>query len=434
MSPSTRASPPTGAPGGTGSSKRSTMAPGRPTGFSRVLTRGSRKLSSSMTARGGGAPLDELRAASTLWAGQWSADDASTPLAEQEWESELAAAADNEAPYDVLTPGELREVALSFPRRTGISLDGVHVRHLALLPDEALLALAVILLVVEQLGVLPSQVQRLLIFLIPKATGGRRPIMLAPALYRWWARARRPLAERWEADNDHPFFAASKGRTAIDPVYRRAVRAEAAAAEGKCVVTGLWDIAKFLERIVHALLVRRAGRCGAPMRALRVCLSMYRAVRYLTISPFVATPVRATVGVAAGCGFATTWVKVYSLEPLAEALAEISASIPPLVTANAEIYIDDLQWDVEAGTEEEAASAFVSVAQVLSDTIQVDMCADLAYDKAAVVAAAPGTWRSDRLARARCAGGWDARAAPRLSPPTTLALTTLLVVPAPSGR
>lgn len=27
----------------------------------------------------------------------------------------------------------------------------------------------------------------------------------------------------------------------------------AAAAEGKCVVTGLWDIAKFFERIVHAL-------------------------------------------------------------------------------------------------------------------------------------------------------------------------------------
>ena len=75
-------------------------------------------------------------------------------------------------------------------------------------------------------------------------------------------------------------------------------------------------------------------------------------------------------------------------------------AFPPLVTANAEIYIDDLQWDVEAGTEEEAASAFVSVAQVLSDTIQVDMCADLAYDKAAVVAAAPGTRRSDRLARA----------------------------------
>jgi hypothetical protein len=282
----------------------------------------------------GGGPLDELRSASTLWSGQWNALDASTPAAEPDWDRELAEAADREPPYGVLSPKELRDVGLSFPRRTGTSLDGIHVRHLALLPDDALIVLAIIILVVEQLGVLPSQVQRLLIFLIPKATGGRRPIMLAPALYRWWARARRPLAEEWEADNDHPFFAASKGRTAIDPVYRRAVQAEAAAADGKCVVTGLWDIAKFFECIAHAILVRRAERCGAPMRALRVCLGMYRAVRYLTIAPFVATPVRAIVGVAAGCGFATTWIKVYSLEPLVEAIAEMKVCIPPSVTAS----------------------------------------------------------------------------------------------------
>ena len=113
------------------------------------------------------------------------------------------------------------------------------------------------------------------------------------------------MAEEWEAANDHPFFAASQGRTAIDPVYRRAVRAEAAAAHGKCVVSGFWDIVKFFECIVHFLLLHRARRCGAPMRALRVCLGMYRAVRYLTISPFVASPVRVTVGVTAGCGFTT---------------------------------------------------------------------------------------------------------------------------------
>ena len=153
--------------------------------------------------------------------------------------------------------------------------------------------------------------------------------MLAPALYRWWARARRPLAERWEADNDHQFFAASKGRTAIDPVYRRAARAEAAAAEGRCVVTGLWDIAKFFERIVHALLVRRAGRCGAPMRALRVCLGMYRAVRYLTISPFVAAPVRATVSVAAGCGFATTGSRFILWSPSSRHSLRSALAFPP---------------------------------------------------------------------------------------------------------
>jgi hypothetical protein len=113
------------------------------------------------------------------------------------------------------------------------------------------------------------------------------------------------------------------------------------------------------------------------MRALRVCLGLYRAVRYLTILPFVASPLRATVGVTAGCGFATTWVKAYSMEPLLEALVEIAVRVPPPVSTNAEIYIDDLQWDVEADTEQEAASAFVEIAHVLRDVIQVDMCADL---------------------------------------------------------
>jgi hypothetical protein len=119
----------------------------------------------------GGSPLEELRSASSLWAGHWNAGDASEPPPVQDWESELTEAAQSEDSYELLAPDVLREVALSFPRRTGISLDGIHVRHLALLPDDALHALATIILVIEQLGLLPTQVQRLLIFLIPKATG-----------------------------------------------------------------------------------------------------------------------------------------------------------------------------------------------------------------------------------------------------------------------
>ena len=183
----------------------------------------------------GGSPLDELREENAKWAGHWYATDAHAAPVPEEWERELDEAARIEAPYAIPLPDELREAALSFPRRTGVSLDGIHVRHLALLPDEALAVLALLIMVIEALGCLPTQVQRLLIFLIPKSTGGRRPIMLAPALYRWWTRVRRPLAEEWDAAHDYPFFAASKGRTAVDPVYRRAVRAEAAATDGKCV-------------------------------------------------------------------------------------------------------------------------------------------------------------------------------------------------------
>ena len=94
------------------------------------------------------------------------------------------------------------------------------------------------------------------------------------------------------------------------------------------------------------------------MRALRFCLGMYRAVGYLTISQFVASPVRATAS-----------VKVYTLEPLFEALDVTAICVPAQIALNVEIYIDDLQWDVEAYTEQEAASAFGDMADVLRDVI-----------------------------------------------------------------
>ena len=57
---------------------------------------------------------------------------------------------------------------------------------------------------------------------VASETSSWRKDTALPCTVGWWARARRPLAEAWDADHDHPFFAASKGRTAIDPVYRRA--------------------------------------------------------------------------------------------------------------------------------------------------------------------------------------------------------------------
>lgn len=64
------------------------------------------------------------------------------------------------------------------------------------------------------------------------------------------------------------------------------------------------------------------------MRALKVSASMYRAVWYLIIFPFVSSPVRATVGVAAGCGFASTWVKVGTFELVSAAIADVSYYVP----------------------------------------------------------------------------------------------------------
>jgi hypothetical protein len=186
-----------------------------------------------------GSPLDALTSEAAVWATHWAASEQPPDdISNQEWVKDLECAALAEQPLPPLDVEELRQAGLSFKRQTGVAMDGIHVRHLALLPPLALVVLAILFQVVEQLGCLPCQVQRLLIFLIPKVTGGRRPIMLAPAFYRGWTRARRQHAQEWEDANDQPFFAAGKGRSAVDPVWRRAVEAEVDSATRRSAVSG----------------------------------------------------------------------------------------------------------------------------------------------------------------------------------------------------
>eukprot|EP00959_Pyramimonas_sp_CCMP1952_P204683 4279935-Pyramimonas_sp.AAC.1 len=54
---------------------------------------------------------------------------------------------------------------------------------------------------------LPHPAQVLLTSLLPKPAGGHRPIGLFSALHRLWARARRPYAERWEAEQQRLYLA-----------------------------------------------------------------------------------------------------------------------------------------------------------------------------------------------------------------------------------
>ena len=103
----------------------------------------------------------------------------------QGWERELDDAAELEVAVQLLDEEVLRQMCLSFKRRTGVAMNGIHVCHLALLTSHARVVLALLFQVIELIGYLPAQVQMLLIFLKPKATGGRRPIMLASAFYTW---------------------------------------------------------------------------------------------------------------------------------------------------------------------------------------------------------------------------------------------------------
>ena len=78
-----------------------------------------------------------------------------------------------------LTVQVLRDSATLFPTRTGLGWDKMHPRAIgARCPDFAMRLLVAILVACERLGRWPRNIGVVLICLIPKPDGGRRPIGL----------------------------------------------------------------------------------------------------------------------------------------------------------------------------------------------------------------------------------------------------------------
>ena len=106
---------------------------------------------------------------------------------------------------------EIRQAALTFPLQTGLGGDNISPRAVARLSDPLVQWLGRILHMAETLGIWPQVWHLVMIVLIPKADGGRRPIGLFPTLIRIWMRARSPVARQWEARNALPCFFGGKG-------------------------------------------------------------------------------------------------------------------------------------------------------------------------------------------------------------------------------
>ncbi len=149
-------------------------------------------------------------------------------------------------PLPRLTPDQLRGASLAFARRTACTYDGWHVRHFGLLSDAGLEVLGMVLEAIERASRWPSQVTLVTATMIDKPRGGHRLIGKMAALYRVWAKARRPYAEDWEAANARPFFASSAGSGPVDAVFRQSMRQEAASSSGGAAATVLEDMESFL--------------------------------------------------------------------------------------------------------------------------------------------------------------------------------------------
>ena len=170
--------------------------------------------------------------------------------------------------------------------------------------------------ITECLGTMPPSARTVSVALIPKATGGHRPVCIGTAYMRLYSRARSPIVSKWEERFRRAFLSSAKATGAIEAVWRQALDAEEAVEQGGHAAAILWDLEAFFVTVDLELLEERAKAMGFPPAILQVALSMYRSPRMLGASGCVAAPLEPRRGIMAGCIFAKALVTAYYVLPL----------------------------------------------------------------------------------------------------------------------
>ena len=229
----------------------------------------------------------------------------------------------------------LRRTALTFPAHTGVGVENISPRALARLSDECLDALAALLFSFEEHGEWGEEIKNVLIVLLAKADGGRRPIGLFPALIRIWMRARAEHAREWEDRHQRGYLYGGKGRGAQRAAWQNGFEAEASALDGQSFGQTLLDLVKAYEKIPHEHIVAAAAKLGFNMWVLRLSLASYRLSRAIGVDGVYSRLVVATCGITAGSVFAT-----YELKVLLLGICDETYRLFPSI--DLKLYVDDL--------------------------------------------------------------------------------------------
>ena len=261
---------------------------------------------------------------------------------------------------------EVRRAANAFPIGSGVGGDNIAPRAIARLSDRLLEWLCLILMAAEVLGDWPAAWRLVMIVLIPKPDGGRRPIGLFPTPIRIWMRARAAVARQWEARNAMPCFFGGAGMGAQRAAWSAAFRAEEAAATGMYYLQALLDLVKAFERLPHELIVQAAVRLGYCLRTLRLSLAAYRLPRVLGADGAYSRLVIAVLGITAGSGFATSELRVLLHEVITSTLCRWPLAIISL-------YVDDTTIEVAHRSQRVAQATLAAVTDFIVDKLQVEL-------------------------------------------------------------
>ena len=312
----------------------------------------------------------------------------------------------------ITVEGFMRAVR-SFSRRTASTWDGFHPRHYCLLGEAQVEVVLEVIALVERVGVFPTVLQAILARMIPKHKAEEhtityRAIGLLPSLHRLWARLRKEESRRWEERNRSPMIAHQSGRSIMDVVFLQSLRSESAACTDKPSYTAafLWDLSNYYEFVDRQLLWERARSRRFNTVIVALALNQYSAQRYVSMEDLCLDCGYPARGIAAGCGFATVFVQIYTLDPL-----QIWQSACPDVGLT--IFIDDLLGESTAESEHQVVGRLAAGAATLQQAIQDELRCKVATHKSVLIASNGKLLQKLRAAFGRF-GGQASRSASNL--------------------
>ena len=236
------------------------------------------------------------------------------------------------------------EAARTFTAHTAVGPVGWRPRGIALLSDQALAPLAGLFSLAE-VAAYPRGELVDIVFL-PKPGVGERPIGLIATLMRLWCRCRRKYARAWERANDRDYFWAAEARSSEEAVHHQGLTMEAARARGLFCAAVLTDLMKAYEHVLHSKLIAFAKDTQFPLGLLRMCLVCYAGPRRLIVDGYCTG--QFCIGgksLIAGCGFATTLLKVYTIK-----LFDMMWRWYPELSLH--VFVDDVDMNTTTDTEE----------------------------------------------------------------------------------
>ncbi len=254
------------------------------------------------------------------------------------------------------THGELRAAAATFPPWTGTSSELLTPRHYTWLSDLLLSRIGAFLWLLEAWGIWPQQLMEALIRLIPKATGGRRPIGLLASLVRLWERVRRPYIIDWRMRVNREYNWMSRGRGSARAVWAQTVVEEAARQRGLASAAVLVDLVKAFEMVILARVWCDGLELGFPKELLRLSMEVCSFARRLVYrGAYSSETVHTHTAVLAGSGYATDFMFIMIMRAVDYVMLKYE-------NVDACVIADDVKFSV-VGKEDQVATDIVKVTE-----------------------------------------------------------------------